>query len=143
MVRIETELVIAAPPKRVWSVLADLARWGEWNPLMPEARGTLELGGKLAVVAHGPDGKRLRFTARVVEFEPGRALAWKGGVPGVLLGRHYFRLASHEGGGTRLTHGEEWSGLYPRLKAARLEALRPGYEALNRALAERVAQLET
>ncbi|NMO23381.1 SRPBCC domain-containing protein [Pyxidicoccus fallax] len=143
MVRLETEALIDAPPDTVWRVLTDFARYPEWNPLILEAVGEARMGGRVAMRASAPDGsgKSLRFTATLVRVEPGVALEWKGGVPLVLSGLHYFRL-SPSGGGTRLVHGEDYFGLYPRLVGKkRLLGMRPAYEGLNAALVKRVAAM--
>ena len=42
----QTEVQIGALPSRVWQVLTDFARWGEWNQVL-HARGEARLGGKL------------------------------------------------------------------------------------------------
>lgn len=34
MCRIDTELVINAPPSAVWAVFGDFANWGSWNDFM-------------------------------------------------------------------------------------------------------------
>ena len=72
---------IAAPPDRVWSMVSDVTRMGEWSP---ESESATWLGG-----AKGPhagakfrgvnrNGKRKWETeATVVEAEPGRLFAFR------------------------------------------------------------------
>ena len=36
-----SEIVVAAPPERVWEVLVDLARYPDWNPFLVAASGLL------------------------------------------------------------------------------------------------------
>ncbi|WP_164017856.1 SRPBCC domain-containing protein [Pyxidicoccus trucidator] len=145
MIRLETEGHLDAPPATVWQVLTDFAQYPAWNPLLPEARGEAKPGARVAMKASAPGGagKRFGFTATLVRCEPGQALEWTGGVPGVLHGHHYFRL-SPEGAGTRLVHGEDFTGLLTVLFGRkRIEGMRRGYEGLNRALAEHVRTLVT
>jgi hypothetical protein len=140
MVRLETETRLDATPTEVWQVLSDFARYPEWNPLLLEARGEVKPGGRVAMKVTAPDGsgKRYGFKATLVRCEPGQALEWTGGVPGVLAGLHYFRLTP-DGAGTRLVHGEEFSGFITLLMGRkRIEGFRPAYEGLNRALVERL-----
>ncbi len=140
MIRLETEATLDASPTEVWQVLTDFARYPEWNPLLLEARGDARPGARVAMRVTAPDGsgKRYGFTATLVRCEPGQALEWTGGVRGVLSGLHYFRL-SPEGTGTRLVHGEDFSGLLITLMGRkRIEAFKPAYEGLNRALTQRL-----
>ncbi|MCP3142963.1 SRPBCC family protein [Pyxidicoccus xibeiensis] len=98
---------------------------------------------RLETEAFAPDGsgKLFAFTGTLVRCEPGTALEWTGGVPLILKGRHYFHLSASSGG-TRLVHGEDFFGLYTLIAGRkRLPGLRPAYEGLNRALAERVAKV--
>ena len=100
MVRLHTELFIDAPPERVWSVLTDFGGYPAWNPLLLEARGEAREGARLRVKAAAPggSGRRLGFTATVVRVEHARRLVWKGGVPGLLHGEHYFELTPEPSG---------------------------------------------
>jgi uncharacterized protein YndB with AHSA1/START domain len=40
MTEISATITIAAPPAQVWTTLADLASYPQWNPLFREASGT-------------------------------------------------------------------------------------------------------
>lgn len=144
MPRIRTEAFIPAPPEKVWDVLADFARYAEWNPLNVEASGQAKLGARVSMVFQNlaSPGRLIRQTVTLVACERGRALAWTGRIPLLFNGRHHFVLES-EGQGTRLRHGEDLGGLVPMtFSAGRLERdFVPAYEAVNRALAERVAAL--
>jgi hypothetical protein len=142
MARLHAETFIDAPPERVWSVLADLAGYASWNPLLVEARGELREGARVRVKAASPSGsgKRFGFTATVVRVEPARALVWKGGVPGLLHGEHSF-LLTPEGTGTRFVQGETFTGLLSLLLPAGLKGkLERAYAGMNEALARRVKE---
>ena len=142
MKRIRTECLIDRPPEDVWAVLADFGRYAEWNPLNVWASGEAGLGQRVQmrfVDAGGGKGKIVSQTVTVTACDPPRRLEWTGHIPLLFTGRHFFEL-SPEGGGTRLVHGEDLSGLIPLLfSAERLERQRLAYEALNRALERRVA----
>lgn len=143
---IRTQALIPAPPEAVWAVLADFERYGAWNPLNLEAHGTAASGAKIAMVfrnlASKTPGATISQTVTLVACEPGRALAWAGSVPLLFKGRHHFTL-SPEGRGTRLLHGEDLRGLIPLTfsKAQIARDFVPAYEAVNVALAARVAAL--
>ncbi|WP_304171688.1 SRPBCC domain-containing protein [Phenylobacterium aquaticum] len=141
---IRTVALIPALPEKVWDVLADFSRYAEWNPLNLEAHGEARLGARLPMVFRNlarPTGV-VRQTVTLVACERGRSLAWAGRIPLLFNGRHHFELEP-EGEGTRLRHGEDLHGLIPAtFSAAQISRdFVPAYEAVNRALAERVAAL--
>jgi len=80
------------------------------------------------------------MTVRITLFEPARALEWIGHVPLLFKGKHIFELSPKDGG-TRLLHGEDQSGLISRSFSPDVirEKFVPAYEAMNRALAGRLA----
>jgi hypothetical protein len=141
---IRTEARIAAPPEAVWDVLADFARYAEWNPLNLEARGEARLGARIPMVFRNLARSTgvIRQTVTLVACERGRSLAWAGAIPLLFRGRHHFELEP-DGPGTHLRHGEDLHGLIPATFSAAQIArdFVPAYEAVNRALAERVAAL--
>jgi hypothetical protein len=144
MKTIRTEAWIPASPAMVWAVLTDFDAYAEWNPLNISARpiGPARLGGKLDTTFVNPGGKpgaTVRQTVTLTSFEPERALAWTGNVPLLFRGRHHFTLTP-EGEGTRLLHGEDMSGLIAMSfsDAILAEKFAPYYDAVNRAVAERV-----
>ncbi len=140
MKSVETSLVIDAPTDAVFAVLADLATWHTWNPVITQIRGELRVGApvafKIAVVERVPP---LRLRAKLVEFEPGRALAWRGGLPAMLVGHHYFRTEARGESRCLVTHGESFTGIVSRGLPARLLArLTTAYDRLNVALRDEV-----
>lgn len=80
MVKLETEIDIAAPPHQVWQILTDFQAFPDWNPQM-QVVGKAALGAKLTVTAHAIDGSGSQYTfqVKIVDFEPNQRLAWKGG----------------------------------------------------------------
>lgn len=139
-----TQARIAASPERVFAVLADFARYGDWNPLNLAMTGEARLGAPLALTVRNPlDGKSTALTARVSRLEPARALEWSGGVPLLFEGRHFFELSA-DGAATLLRHGEDMRGLLPALWGAKTIDTRfvPAYAAVNDALAKRVEALQ-
>lgn len=140
MLSIRTEIDIAAPPARVWSILADFGRHAEWNPTLVEMAGEAREGARVRVVIKMANGKRQVFKPVVTVFRPNEELRWRGSlpIPGLFVGEHYFRLAPLPGGGTRVDHGEDFTGLLIPLMRKSLEGdARRGFEAMNRALKAR------
>lgn len=145
MPTIRTECVIPATPEKVWAVLADLGRYSEWNPLNTHAQGEARLGAKVAMTflnLAGKPGSVVNQTVTLVACEPGRELAWRGVVPLLFHGRHGF-LLTPEGAGARVVQTEELWGLLPAMWGqAKLDRdFKPHYQAVDRALAARVAAL--
>lgn len=74
--------------------------------------------------------------------EPGRAFGWLGrlgGVPHLFDGAHRFELAPIDGGRrTRFVQSERFQGiLLPFVRRSVLPSTLRGFEAMNRALADR------
>ena len=85
-----TTIDVAAPPSRVWAVLADTASYPQWNPHMRLA-GRLVQGNVIEhVEIDGND--RITFRPRLLVVRPDRELRWLGRitVPGVLDAEHFF-----------------------------------------------------
>ena len=78
--KIEREIVIAAPPRRVWSVLTEPEHIGVWFGLGPATSVDLRPGGIL-VLDHGQHGT---FPTRIVKVDPPNYLSyrWASGYPG-------------------------------------------------------------
>ena len=142
--RILTSIYLPHSRERVWEVLADFARYAEWNPLNLEAEGEARVGARVKMRFLNPakPGATVAQTVTVTRADPGRALAWRGHVPILFTGDHLFELTP-ETAGTRLTHSETLSGLMPwRLTEDQIESrFVPTYEACNQALANRLNAL--
>lgn len=132
-----TEVVLPAPPERVWAVLSDGARFGEWNPFIRAMDGELVPGGKLRNVMAPAGGREMTFTPTVLAVRPAAELRWLGRllVPGLFDGEHYF-LLTPTAGGTRLVHGERFRGI--AFWFVKAESFRGDFERMNAALVARV-----
>jgi hypothetical protein len=141
MHQIRTDTFLPAPPEVVWKVLTDFNRFHEWNPLNLRASGKAELGARILTTVLNParPDRPVKMTVRITRFEPARALEWVGDVPLLFRGRHIFELSPKDGG-ARLLHGEDQSGLISRSFSPEVirDKFVPAYEAMNRALAERL-----
>ena len=81
----QTSIDIAAPPERVWEVLADVERWPEWTESVTSARqldpGPLSVGSRVEVVQ--PRIPKGTYTVTVVE--PGKSFTWEQRQPGSVV----------------------------------------------------------
>ena len=140
---ITTTISVAAPPERVWSVLLAFARYPEWNPFVRSIEGQASEGSVISVTIQSPMGKVMSFRPVILRNSAGRELRWKGKLmlEGIFDGEHYFCLAPSGAGSTEFTHGERFTGLLvPLLRGALDRDTRSGFEAMNRALKQRVEQ---
>jgi uncharacterized protein YndB with AHSA1/START domain len=103
---------IEAPVERVWSLLSDLSRMGEWSP---ETKRVEWKGGATGPAAgavfegHNQRGKRKwSTTCRISAFEPNRELAWDvTSVGGLKVARWRYLLEPIGDGATRLSESTE------------------------------------
>jgi hypothetical protein len=140
MKELRTEIEIAASPEVVWAVLTDFAAFPQWNPFIKEANGEQKVGGKLRIRVAPAGGKGMVFKLTVLAFETNRELRWRGrlGIPGLFDGEHGFTLEPIDGGRTKLTQREVFTGvLVPLLARSLDDHTKKGFEAMNLALKER------
>ena len=87
--------LVAASPQRVWSLLADVARWPEWLPtvtaVQPLGSPGLSVGARYRILQ-----PRLRPAIwSVIELDPQHRFAWESRSPGVrVVASHVMRAAS-------------------------------------------------
>jgi hypothetical protein len=140
MKELVTELIIPAKPDDVWDVLTNIATFPDWNPQIFKIKGKFELGKSITAHVYAPDGsgKRYAFKGKVTDFEKGKKLAWKGGVPGILSGYHYWELVDL-GTETKVIQGEKFYGIFTIfLSQARVDSMKTSYEEANVGLKEYV-----
>lgn len=70
---------IAAPADLVWSILVDLARYGEWNPFCFACESTLEMGAavRMQLNSYTNPGEVLPNVEYICAFDPPRQLSWQ------------------------------------------------------------------
>jgi hypothetical protein len=143
--KLVTRRFLPYSPERVWSVLADFGHYSDWNPLNVSAAGKAGLGARVPMtfINPGRPGSIIKQTVTVVAFDPPRRLAWRGHIPVLFTGVHFYELAPSQGG-TELHHGEVLSGLVPltwtRERVAKQTA---AYERMNDALEQRLARISS
>jgi hypothetical protein len=134
---IRTQIDLDATPDAVWAVLVDFARYDEWNPMMTGVSADLREGGSLAFTLHS-GGQDSKVSAVFRDVQPGKRLSWGGGFRWLVQVEHYLEIRERPGGCT-LLHGETFGGLGGGLVPRFLNLQRSAYEAMNAALAERLA----
>jgi len=141
MQHINTSIDIAAPVRRVWSILMDFAAYPAWNPFILRLLGLPTPGTRLSVLIQPIGGRAMALSPTVLTATPEREFRWKGMllVRGIFDGEHCFRLSAATEATTHLVQEEFFTGLLVpfamrgRLKAGTLA----GFHAMNQALKAR------
>ena len=125
---------IDAPAERVWQIVGDFARYPEWNPFIVRAAGVPRVGARLDVTIVALGMKPVSFRPRVLDFEPGRLIRWKGGfkLPGLFDGRHALIVEPLDSGRSRFTSHEDVSGVMLPFVGKVMTASQQGFELMAR-----------
>ncbi|WP_430612073.1 SRPBCC family protein [Flavobacterium sp. JP2137] len=127
--KIETQIIIAAPPETVWRILTDFQRYPQWNPFIKSLSGAVAVGNTIKIEL--PD---MTFSPKVLVFDENRELQWRGKllIKGLFDGEHRFVLEALPDGATRFLHSETFSGcLVPLFKNKLINDTTKGFEAMN------------
>jgi hypothetical protein len=123
----EASSTIAAAPEAIWAILTDGGAYADWDSGVQRVEGTIAPGEKLKVVSEANPGRA--FPVKVTEFQPGRSMTWSGGMPlGLFKGVRMFALVPEDGGGTRFTMREEYSGPMLPLIWRSMPDLQPSFD---------------
>ncbi len=137
---LRTEIMIDAPPDRVWDVLTDVRSMGDWNPFIKEVDKEFAKGERMRIILAPPNRRPMTIRPRVLAVSPGRELRWGGhlGVPGLFDGEHVFEIHPAGEESTRFVHREEFGGLLVPMLWRMLDTdTRQGFEEMNHALKDR------
>lgn len=137
MKNITTSIIINAPITKVWNVFADFENYSNWNPFIKSVEGNIEKGNQIKVVLTPEGMSEQVFKPQVLDFSPNQSFRWKGklGINGIFDGEHYFNFETVEGGKTKLTHGENFSGIMSGLILKMIgKNTENGFHAMNEAL---------
>ena len=140
MKTIRSEIIIAASPEEVWSVLAAFHLYPEWNPFIREVRGKGAAGERLWFKARLDGLPEILFRAAISELVPPVKLGWYAiFLKGVFEAYHYFEIEELASGKSRFINTEEFSGLFSGAVLFLLESrFRKRYQMMDEALKERV-----
>jgi hypothetical protein len=136
---------IDAPAERVWQVVSDFTRYQEWNPFIIRAAGEQRVGATLDVTIAAPGMRPVTFKPRVLDFQAGRVIRWKGKwvVRGLFDGRHALTVDSLGDGRARFTTHEEVTGILLPFLGKAMRASQEGFEQMARAVKARAESGET
>jgi len=132
---VRSHIEIDAPVERVYATLIQFDGYPSWNPYHVRVAGRPELGAKLDVTVHRPDGKTVQVpTVHVLRLRENAELTWGGGIKGVFYGEHVFELRRLDENRTLLLHNEDFKGLFVGFADLPADVLTTGYEQMNQAL---------
>ena len=134
---IKTDILIAAPPEKVWKVLTNFAQFPNWNPFLKSLTGKMEVGQKITVTIAPAGQKPMTFSPQVLSFEPNREMSWIGRLlfAGLFDGEHKFELFPNGDGTTTFVQRENFKGLLvPFFRKSLNTNTNAGFEAMNQAL---------
>lgn len=101
---------IAADPDTVWELLADTAKWKEWNPTIVSIDGKIAEGEKVRLVS--TLNPKRAFNLSVTSVKPPTEMVWSDGMPlGLFKGERTYRLTRQSDGTTEFTMEEVYTGL--------------------------------
>lgn len=120
---------IAAPPERVWAVIADVERWPEWTPTVTRIQrldpGPLAAGSRARI----RQPKLPPAVWQVSELREGRSFTWVNQSPGVrVAATHSVEPIAQ---GARATLSLRFSGLLGQLVSRLTRGLNERYLALE------------
>ena len=131
--RHETEIEIQASPETVWGLLNDPAKWPEWNSIFVSLEGNPAVGAQVELAIHVA-GRLTKAKVKILEYQTNVAMGWRGGLPGLVAGRHGFRIEELSSGKVRFVHYEYFSGLLVPLLGKMLSKIEPDYHRFNQEL---------
>lgn len=136
---VQAEITINAPLARVWSVLVDLERYGEWNTFVPSMQSSFHVGSRLKMGVQMRKGLFVTSIETITAIEPLQLLAWKTRSPEWFLqGERFQRITALDEQSTQYWTQEAFSGMFaPVIKSLFGGDLQRGFTAVAHNLKER------
>ena len=135
---VRTEIEIAAAPDVVWSILADTARWSEWDPYLTRLAGEIADGSTIHANVRMADGSESEWDSDIDVVRVNERLSWRGGDDaGDVRANHIFEIEPRDGG-CLFVHRETFAG--PKAEEAYLDnrqGLSETFVLMNEALKAR------
>ena len=131
----ESTALIDADPSAIWAILTDAPAYPSWDSGVLKLDGRVEQGEKLKVTSEA--NPKRAFPVKVTELRPGEHMTWTGGMPlGLFKGERVFRTEP-EGGATRFTMREDYTGPLAGLMFRSIPDLQPSFDKFASGLKQR------
>ena len=109
---LEDQVQIDAPADVVWEVLADVDGWGRWNPVYPEAKGSVGVGDEIALTIVLEGMKPAKSSAKVFHSKPGEALQFGAlAFAGLVRATRFIEIAPRSPTSCTVVNGEAFGRL--------------------------------
>ncbi len=131
---------IAASAERVWKVLTDLDRYGEWNPQIPVAKGTVKEGAEIKIKLALPGRPAINLSATIEQAQENALFSWRGHLlaPWFFEGYREFAIQQTAPERVTVTHVEDVHGAFaPVFSLVMGKPVEKSQLALNDALRSR------
>jgi hypothetical protein len=136
----QTTFEISAPASRVWKLLTNLGEYGDWNPQITRASGTIAQGATISLRLTLPARPALDVSATHEDVQPDRLPTWRGHVlaPWFFEGYRTFAIEPITSERVSVTHVEDIHGLIaPAFRLLMGGPVHQSHRALNQALRAR------
>jgi hypothetical protein len=143
MSQLKTQIDIDAPAAIVWSILADFAAYGHWNPLIRGVMGRASEGRRIEITATSAAGRKENAKPLIVRLRENREMQWveRWRLPGMFASERRFRIELRSSG-VRFHYSETRSGMMALLTSSvGLGRLQPGLAAMAAALKTRAERM--
>ena len=107
---VRTEIIIQTNPDAVWNLLTDFNNYPSWHPYLFSVEGELTLKNKIKATLRSDSSSR--FSAYILELEPGKQLAWGGSLGFIFRAKHYYIIEVIDANTIRFIQGEYWHGWF-------------------------------
>ncbi|MEL6526994.1 MAG: SRPBCC domain-containing protein [Chloroflexota bacterium] len=108
---IYTEVLIDAPPEKVWAVLTDFDKLSEWSNNLVGLEGDFRDGGQITVYFKaGPFTQELKHEVKF--FEEGRSFGWSDPLFSGLSDRHVYQVNATDDGKTLFVQTDQVKGVH-------------------------------
>jgi hypothetical protein len=135
--RVEHRIGVATPAAIIWAELADIAGWPKWNPMYPQAQGTLSIGGQL-VLTERVAGREEPISPRIVDWVPNEQILWRRKVArGWVTALRYIEIEALSEEGSLFSNGELYDGLFAGRLVTDRRARREAFAAMGEAVKTR------
>jgi len=115
---VHTEVLIEAPPEKVWAILTDFEKLHEWSNTLVDLEGDFRAGGQIVVtwkVNAGPLSSNTRINHEVKFFEAGHQFGWSDPLMMGLSDRHIYQVNPNDDGKTLFVQSDEVKGPHGHL----------------------------
>lgn len=143
MTELRTEIVLQAPPERIWELLTDVTLYGEWNPLFVRGEGKVLAGERLELTVQLPAIPPFPIKPELLCAEPQARFQWRHAMSftGLMCWTYGIELEPLAAGRVRFVQSSAFGGLLGPLFSFALGAsVEGGMTELNQAVTRRGEQ---